>query len=53
VLFVFVAAIVLTVLSNLAGVLFNNLGYAPLVTFVLLLAMLLVRPQGLSKVATD
>jgi branched-chain amino acid transport system permease protein len=53
VLFVFVAAIVLTVLSNLAGVLFNNLGYAPLVTFVLLLAMLLVRPQGLSKVAAD
>jgi branched-chain amino acid transport system permease protein len=51
--FVFLAAIVLTVLSNLAGVFFNDLGYAPLVTFVVLLAMLLLRPQGLSKVATD
>jgi branched-chain amino acid transport system permease protein len=52
VFFVFLAAVVLTVLSNIAGVLFNNLGYAPLVTFVVLLVMLLVRPQGLSKVAT-
>ncbi|HEY3745531.1 MAG TPA: branched-chain amino acid ABC transporter permease [Gemmatimonadaceae bacterium] len=53
VLFVFIAAIVLTVLSDLAGLVFNDLGYAPLVTFVLLLAMLLIRPQGLSKVISE
>ena len=53
VLLVFLAAIVLTVLSNIAGLAFNNLGYAPLVTFALLLAMLLVRPQGLSRVSTE
>jgi branched-chain amino acid transport system permease protein len=53
VLFVFLAAIVLTVMSNIAGLVFNDLGYAPLVTFVLLLAMLLVRPQGLSKAMAE
>lgn len=53
VFFVFVAATILTVLSNIAGVALNNLGYAPLVTFVVLLVMLLVRPQGLSRVATE
>jgi branched-chain amino acid transport system permease protein len=53
VLFVFLAAIVLTVMSNLAGLVFNDLGYAPLVTFVLLLIMLMVRPQGLSKAMAE